>query len=250
MRTPIAAGNWKLNKTTVETKEYFQELNKLISNVKCDIVIAPVSLSIQAAVGVAGQAKIASQNCYSKDGGAFTGELSAPLIKAAGATHVILGHSERRSIFKETDNDINNKIKHVQEHGLVPIFCIGETLEEREAGKVEEILERQLTYGLQGIEIDASTFVVAYEPVWAIGTGKTASPEDAQNAHAFVRKVLKNLYNEDTANQVRILYGGSVKPDNIKELIGQKDIDGGLVGGASLKPTDFSKIIEGISNSI
>ncbi|MCB1199333.1 MAG: triose-phosphate isomerase [Leptospiraceae bacterium] len=251
-RTPIAAGNWKLNKNSNEAKSFFAELIKSRpQSQNCEIIIAPVAISIESSVeAVQGSGiKIAGQNCYHKNSGAFTGELSPSLLKAAGCTHCLTGHSERRSYFKETDKDLSLKNKAVIEEGLTAIFCIGETLEEREAKQVEQVLERQLTYGLEGVDFTATQLIIAYEPVWAIGTGRVASPTDAQSAHAFIRTVLTRLYGESTAQSLRILYGGSVSPDNIADLISQPEIDGALVGGASLKPELFLPIISAIEAS-
>ena len=250
-RIPVAAGNWKLQKNLAEIQEFFREYTAGIPAGEREIVIGPTAIGLTTAVAAAkgSPVGIAAQNCYSQQSGAFTGEISPDQIKDAGGTHVILGHSERRHVFGETDADINKKIKLVLETGLVPIFCIGELLEEREAGKVEEVLERQITYGLEGIELSGpDALMIAYEPVWAIGTGKTAGPEDAQEAHAFTRSLMKKTYSESIADGVRILYGGSVKPDNAAGLMAMADVDGVLVGGASLKADSFLKITEAVKS--
>ena len=250
MRKYIAAGNWKLNKNTTETLEFTKELAGFMSaKTTCEVIISPVALQITNAVSnVKGTTiSVAAQNCYHENSGAFTGELSPNYIKDCGCSHVIIGHSERRTIFKETDSDLNKKVRAALAEGLIPIFCIGETLAEREANQVEQVLEHQLTYGLEGIDFNGSNMIIAYEPVWAIGTGKVASKEDAQKAHAFVRSVIAKQTNQGVADSVRILYGGSVKPGNIAELIAQKDIDGALIGGASLKIPDFTAIIDSIT---
>lgn len=252
-RTYIAAGNWKLNKTIAETEEFTKQLVDFLSKKDkyCEVIISPVSVSLQTAANALGSTKVglSAQNCYSQNSGAFTGELSPAFAKDVGCSHIILGHSERRTIFKETDKDICAKVKAVIEEGLIPIFCIGETLEEREGGQVEKVLDTQITYGLEGVDFKADEFIIAYEPVWAIGTGKVASEQDAQDAHAFIRKLLVERYGADVANKVRILYGGSVKPDNVAGLIAQPDIDGALIGGASLKIDSFSQIIDAITSA-
>jgi len=211
-----------------------------------EVGIAPPFTTI-AAVGAAlkGSAvRLMAQNIYWEDKGAFTGEVSAPMIKDLGCTHVIIGHSERRQLFGETDETVNKRLKAAFQHALTPIFCIGETLSEREGGQTLAVLEKQVKGGLGGIgKPEARTIVLAYEPVWAIGTGKTATTNQAQEAHAFIRKLLAGLYDQDTADAIRIQYGGSVKPDNVKELMNMPDIDGALVGGASLKADSFIPII-------
>lgn len=246
MRKPMIAGNWKLHKTIPEAIELVSALkNDLADKTDVDIVVAPVFTSLASVAAVLKDSSIAlaGQNCYFENSGAFTGEVSPTMLKDAGCSHVILGHSERRQIFAENDDLINRKVKAALAAGLTPIFCIGETLEERESDEMMDVLQRQVTVGLGGLsEEQALKIVVAYEPVWAIGTGKVASGEQAQEAHAFVRGLLAGLFNSDIAEQVRILYGGSVKPDNVDGLMAQTDIDGTLVGGASLKATDFIRI--------
>lgn len=248
----IAAGNWKLNKNIDDAKEFVQTmLQNIPDDLKCEIIISPTFLALNSiAELIKGKPIIlAAQNCYSQNDGAFTGEVSPVFLKDAGCTHVILGHSERRTIFHEKDGDIQQKVQAALSEGLIPIFCIGETLEEREKDEVEKILKRQITEGLKNIDINPDKFIVAYEPVWAIGTGKVASPQDAQQAHAFIREILATLYSPDKANATRILYGGSVKPGNINEIINQEDIDGALIGGASLKVDSFSNIIDIINKN-
>lgn len=246
MRKPMIAGNWKLHKTIPEAIELVSTLkNDLADKTDVDIVVAPVFTSLASVAAVLKDSSIAlaGQNCYFENSGAYTGEVSPTMLKDAGCSHVILGHSERRQIFAENDDLINRKVKAALAAGLTPIFCIGETLEEREGDEMMDVLQRQVTVGLGGLsEEQALKIVVAYEPVWAIGTGKVASGEQAQEAHAFVRGLLAGLFNSDIAEQVRILYGGSVKPDNVDGLMAQTDIDGTLVGGASLKATDFIRI--------
>lgn len=249
MRKPIIAANWKMNMTPGETDEFLKPFKTLIP-AKCtvDVVVAPTFVSLAAAsehlkddVNI----KLAAQNMSQHDSGAYTGETSAMMLKELYVSHVILGHSERRALYGEDDALINAKLKKTYEANLKPIFCIGETLEEREGGKIEEVLGTQIRGGFDGIDAkNAGDTVVAYEPVWAIGTGVTASPEQAQEAHAFCRSVLADIYDTDTAAKIRIQYGGSVKPTNMGELISQEDIDGALVGGASLDYRSFSEIVK------
>lgn len=246
MRKAMIAGNWKLHKTIPEALDLVSALKKdLADKTDIDIVVAPVFTALASVAAVLKDSSIAlaGQNCYCENSGAFTGEVSPAMLKDAGCRHVILGHSERRQIFGENDELINRKVKAALAEGLTPIFCIGETLEERESDEMMDVLQRQVTVGLGGLsEEQALRIVVAYEPVWAIGTGKVASGEQAQEAHAFVRGLLAGLFSADVAEQVRILYGGSVKPDNVDGLMAQTDIDGTLVGGASLKAADFVRI--------
>jgi triosephosphate isomerase len=247
MRKPMIAGNWKLHKTVAESLELVQGLkNKLSDVTDADIVVAPVFTALgKVSETLAGSnIAVAAQNCYPEKTGAFTGEVSPFLLKDVGCRYVIVGHSERRQLFGETDALINRKIKSLLSEGLRPIFCIGETLAERESGQMFEVLTEQLREGLAGISAtDMQNAVVAYEPVWAIGTGKTASNEQAEEAHAFIRGLLQGIFDEATAAGTRILYGGSVKPDNVDGLMAQEDIDGTLVGGASLKAEDFVRIV-------
>jgi triosephosphate isomerase len=248
-RKPIVAGNWKMHNNTVESRNLIREIVNKVKNTgkQCDIIVAPPFTSISCAVEEAKGSiiQISAQDIFWEDKGAFTGEISGPMLKEIGCSYVIIGHSERRQYFNETDEKVNKKIGASIKNGLIPIFCLGETLTEREAGTTFNVLKRQLVQGLNAIEIQNPVhFVIAYEPVWAIGTGKTASPEQAQEAHAFLRRELTNLRGESFAVQTRILYGGSVKPDNAKELMSCPDIDGGLIGGASLKAVDFVGIIE------
>ncbi|OHB28943.1 MAG: triose-phosphate isomerase [Desulfuromonadaceae bacterium GWC2_58_13] len=246
MRKPFIAGNWKLHKTIGEALDLAGALKQEVAGIDdIDIVIAPVytSLAKVADVLVGSNISVAGQNCYPAASGAFTGEVSPTLLKDAGCRYCIVGHSERRQLFGETDAFINQKIKVLIEAGLRAIFCIGETLEERESDQMYEVLTTQVREGLKGISAeDMQHLVVAYEPVWAIGTGKTATDQEAEEAHAFIRGLLQGLYDEDLAEATRILYGGSVKPDNVDGLMAQQDIDGTLVGGASLKAADFARI--------
>ncbi len=246
MRRPFIAGNWKLHKTVAESLELVNTLKAELAAIDdADIVVAPVFTSLdQVAAALAGSnITVAAQNCYPEKSGAFTGEVSPALLKDVGCRHAIVGHSERRQLFGETDAFINLKVKALVAEDLTAIFCIGETLEEREGGGMFDVLKCQVSEGLRDIDAAAmAKLVVAYEPVWAIGTGKTASDEQAQEAHAFIRGLLKNQFGERTAEATRILYGGSVKPDNVDGLMAMPDIDGTLVGGASLKAADFARI--------
>ncbi len=247
MRKPMIAGNWKLHKTLEESSNLVSELILGVAdNSNVEIVVAPVYTSLgKVAETIAGSnIKLAAQNCYPEPQGAFTGEVSPLLLKDVGCQYVIIGHSERRQLFGESNKLINSKAHALASAGLGTIFCIGETLEERETEQTFEVLRRQVRLGLKNISVDQmKSLVVAYEPVWAIGTGKTASDEQAQEAHAFIRALLIELYDEETARATRILYGGSVKPGNVDKLMSQPDVDGALVGGASLKADDFARIV-------
>jgi triosephosphate isomerase (TIM) len=254
-RKPIFAANWKMNKGASETEDFIKGfLTKLQGeNFACEIVIAPPFISLPKLADLlhtatAGQnahaIQIAAQNCSEFDSGAYTGEISVLMLREFFVHYVILGHSERRAIFGESNATINAKMKKAREANLKPIFCIGETLAERESGKLEQILRTQITEGLLDIsEKDLSETVIAYEPVWAIGTDVTASSQQAQDAHAFVRSVIAELYGADAAARIRIQYGGSVKPGNAAELMACPDIDGALIGGAALEPQSFLEII-------
>ena len=248
MRKLVIAGNWKMyknNKEAIETLTQLKNLTKDVKNV--DIVIgAPFTCLSDAVKTIEGSnIKIAAENVYPKIEGAYTGEISPKMLKDIGVTYVILGHSERREYFKENDEFINQKVKIVLEIGMKPILCIGEKLEERESGKTLEILSKQIKGGLADLsKKDAENVIIAYEPVWAIGTGKTATPEMAQETHKEVRNVLAEMFGTDVANKMIIQYGGSMKPENAKDLLSQEDIDGGLVGGASLKADSFFEIIK------
>jgi triosephosphate isomerase len=247
MRTPMIAGNWKLHKTRAETRALLTDLKAAVTGTAgVEVVVAPPFTALEAAAAaLAGSAIIlAAQNCYPQASGAFTGEISPALLKDAGCRYVIVGHSERRQLFGEDDAFINRKVRALIEEGLGCIFCIGETLEEREGGLFLDVLRRQVQCGLDGLAPDQlAGLVVAYEPVWAIGTGRTASDVQAQEAHAFVRSLLCEQFGAATAESTRILYGGSVKPGNIDGLMAQPDVDGALVGGASLQADDFARIV-------
>ncbi len=246
-RRPLIAGNWKMHKTVAETLAYIEAFKPLVAGVDDrDIMIAPPFTSLDAAQRVLEGSSIAlgAQNCHWEEEGAFTGEISPRMLADIGVSYVIIGHSERRHLFGETDEMIRKKVEAVLRHELIPILCIGETLEEREAGKTLSVLEKQLKEGLKDFSAgDLKDLVIAYEPVWAIGTGKTATPEQAEEAHAFCRRILAEMFDADFAEKIRILYGGSVKPENIVGLMARPDIDGALVGGASLKPDVFARIV-------
>jgi triosephosphate isomerase len=247
MRTPVIAGNWKLFKTADEAITLVHELAGLVNNISdVEIVVAPV-FTVLSRVNTAlaeTSIRLAAQDCFWEEEGAFTGEVSCKMLLDAGCSHVIIGHSERRQLFGETDATVNRKIRAAAAAGLVPIFCIGETLAEREENNTFSVLEKQLTNGLAGLsKAELTRLIVAYEPVWAIGTGRTATDSQAQEVHEFVRGVIAGLYTAEFANGLRIIYGGSVKPDNIKGLIAQQDIDGALVGGASLQAASFATIV-------
>ncbi len=250
MRIPFISGNHKMNKTLSEAVEYSKNLIDRVKNVKpsdAEIMIAPTftSLSKLAEIFKGSNIKLGAQNCHYEKNGAFTGEISIDMLKNIGVDYVIIGHSERRHIFNESNELLNKKAKAVLKSELKLVFCIGEKEEEREAGITNSINEIQLRTGMKGISKDyANNIIIAYEPVWAIGTGKTATPDDAQNAHIYIRKILSDIFGEKNSETMRILYGGSVKPENIKELMSQKDIDGVLVGGASLKFDSFERIIK------
>lgn len=247
MRTPIIAGNWKLFKKSSDAVDFVTRLTSLIQNTSgVEVVIAPVftvlSTVKQAIAG--SNIMLSAQDCFWEEEGAFTGEISPGMLVDVGCSHVIIGHSERRQYFGDTDETVNRKTKAAIASGLTVILCIGETLAEREADKTFNVLRTQLENGLAGLaNHELAKIVIAYEPVWAIGTGKTATDAQAQGAHAFIRKVIAELYDSQTADATRILYGGSVKPENIRGLMMQSDIDGALVGGASLKADSFGDII-------
>jgi triosephosphate isomerase len=246
-RIPFIAGNWKMNKTVNEAVDLVTNLKALLSNVKgVEVAVAPPYPALYA-VGRALQGSfihLAAQNLFWEERGAFTGEVSAPMLKDVGCEYVIVGHSERRQYFGETDETANRRLKAALAHGLKPIFCVGETLKDREEGKTFSVIETQLLGGLKDLTEDAlSQCVIAYEPVWAIGTGKTATPEQAQEVHRFIREKLTKLYSKAAAEALRIQYGGSVTPENVKGLMEQEDIDGALVGGASLKAEAFADIV-------
>ena len=247
MRTPLIAGNWKMFKTVAETVKHVKELRPLVKDITdVEIVVAPPFPAIHAAVEAlrGGNIAVAGQNLHWEREGAFTGEVSAPMLKEAGAELVIIGHSERRTLFGETDATVNRKIGAAFGSGLTPIVCVGETLDQRERHETLEVLDRQITAGLDGVTAEQlPRLVLAYEPVWAIGTGRNATPGQAGEAHHHIRERLRQWFGADAAHLCRIIYGGSVKPENIRDLAAQPDVDGALVGGASLDVRAFASII-------
>ncbi len=246
-RRPIIAGNWKMNKTAAEARDLASKLIPLVSGVKDrDIVLAPTFTSLQTvAETIKGtNMALAAQNLFWEDKGAFTGEISAEMLLDLGCKYVIIGHSERRQYFGETDETVNKKVRQALNKGLLPIVCVGELLSEREAGKANDVIDRQVTGALKGVTAaEMQKIVIAYEPVWAIGTGKTATPDQANEIHAFIRQKVKAMYTAEVAESLRIQYGGSVTPDNVSQLMAMPDIDGALVGGASLKPESFAALV-------
>jgi len=247
MRRFIVAGNWKMHKTTDEAVNLALELVPLMYDVRSvDVVLCPPFTALESVGNVLKGSGmfLGAQNMHFEEEGAFTGEVSGAMLLPVGVTHVILGHSERRQYFVETDEMVNAKAKKAVDSGLIPIVCVGETLDEREQGETEQVVSRQLDGGLEGISIgDPGDLVIAYEPIWAIGTGRTATPDQAQEVHAFIRARLTHFFGAEAAGKMRIQYGGSVKPDNAGELMGQPDIDGALVGGASLQADQFAAIV-------
>ena len=250
MRKPFIAGNWKMNKTPEESLKLAKEIDKFLQEneeIDVDVLVCPTYTSLYLLNKELKNRKIylGAQNMSYEEEGAYTGEISPLMLKEMNIEYVIIGHSERRQLFNEKDETINKKVKKAIQHKLKPILCVGETLEERESGKEKEKVKNQIISDLQGISKEqAADITIAYEPIWAIGTGKTASSDDANNMIKYIRSILLDLYDEERAENIRIQYGGSVKPHNIKELMNKSDIDGALVGGASLKSEDFNKIID------
>jgi triosephosphate isomerase len=248
MRRPLIAGNWKMFKTASEAGALAGAVRRGVESGagRAEVLVVPPFTALAAAALVlrGGPVALGAQNMHPEAQGAFTGEISPPMLKDAGCTHVVLGHSERRQLFGETDEGVGRKGRAALDHRLVPILCVGETLAERDGDRTLEVVERQVERALRAITpAEAAGVVIAYEPVWAIGTGRVATPEQAQEVHAFVRRQVARSHGEDVAAAVRILYGGSVKPDNAKSLLGQTDVDGALVGGASLDPGSFLGIV-------
>jgi triosephosphate isomerase len=247
-RTKLIAANWKMYKTPDQTRAFFHNFLPLVSgHTRDEIVVCPPCVDLASAIDAAKGSNVAigGQNVHWKEEGAFTGEISAQMLLALGVTHVIVGHSERRQYFGETDDTVNLRLKAALEAGLTPICCVGEVLEEREAGLTDDVLRRQCVRAFHAVSAKkAAKLVVAYEPVWAIGTGKTATPELAAEAHAVIRSEASEVFGEEFAGKLRILYGGSVKPDNASTLMAQEEIDGALVGGASLDPKSFAGIVK------
>lgn len=246
MRKPIIAGNWKMHKTIAEAVEFVNDIKDKVNNTDVEAVIcAPFTLLKDLKEATKGtNIKIGAQNMHYADQGAFTGEISAPMLKELNIDYVVLGHSERRQYFNETNETVNKKVIKALEEGIDPILCVGETLEEREASETKNVCKEQTEKALVGVSAeDMKKVVIAYEPVWAIGTGKTATAEDANDVIAYIREVVKGLYGEEISEEVRIQYGGSVKPSNVAEIMNQSDIDGALVGGASLLASDYTELV-------
>lgn len=247
MRKPIIAGNWKMNKTIAETNALITELKPLVADATAEVVICTPFTDLATAVELCkgSNIKVGAENVHWAESGAFTGEISANMLAELGVEYVIIGHSERRQYFGETDETVNMRTKAALAHALKPIICIGETLEERETNKVEEVLVRQTVGALKDLTVaDLANVVIAYEPVWAIGTGKTATSQEANDTIAIVRNTVAKLYDTATAEALRIQYGGSMNPKNVSELMAMEQIDGGLIGGASLKAVDFSMVVK------
>ncbi|MCX4303134.1 MAG: triose-phosphate isomerase [Clostridia bacterium] len=246
MRRKVIAGNWKMNMLPNEAIEYIQAFEPMVKDANAEVILCVPYIDLfyclMNAQGT--NIKIGAQNMHFAENGAYTGEISPKMLKSIGVEYVIIGHSERRAYYGETDESVNKKIKAAFENELKPIVCVGETLEEREAGKTEEIITTQTRLALEGLDKEqVKATIIAYEPIWAIGTGKTATSDDANNSIKSIRAEIAKIYGEDVASEVIIQYGGSVKSSNAKELFETSDIDGGLVGGASLKPEEFSKIV-------
>jgi triosephosphate isomerase len=252
MRRVIIAGNWKMNKNIGESIELANSIKRSVYDIEeVEIVVCPpfVSLSDVHEVIMETNVKLGAQDCYWEKEGAFTGEVSSLMLKDAGCEYIIIGHSERRQFFGETNETVNKKVKAVLKEGLKPIVCVGEKLEERKAGKAFDVVKDHVVNSLAGLtKEDMLKTVIAYEPVWAIGTGVNATKEQAQEMHQYIRKLLKEIFTEEVSSEVRIQYGGSVKAENIKELISQEDVDGALVGGASLKSDSFAQIVKNCLN--
>ena len=245
MRKPIIVGNWKMNKTMKETAEFMAAVDAAAASENATFGIGAPYTALSTAVANAKNLVIAAENCHFKDSGAFTGEISVPMLQEVGVTHCIIGHSERREMFGDTDETVNLKAKRLIEAGITPILCIGETEAQYDAGETEKVIRTQLTGSLADLcPKCVANMVIAYEPIWAIGTGKSATKEDAQNCCAIVRDQVRVMYGDEAADSVRVQYGGSVKPENIVEYMACPDIDGALIGGASLKADSFLEIIE------
>lgn len=246
MRKAIIAGNWKMHNTIEDAVKFIEELKPQVADAKCEVVVCPTFVCLDAVVRAAKgtNIKIGAQNMYFEEKGAFTGEVAPGMLEAIGVDYVIIGHSERRQYFNETDETVNKKLKAAFAHNIVPILCVGESLEEREANITEEVIARQIKLDLAGLTAEqAEKLVVAYEPIWAIGTGRTATADQANETISFIRSVIAKVYGAETAEKTRIQYGGSVKPSTIAEQMAKSDIDGALVGGASLVVSDFSAIV-------
>jgi len=246
MRKAIMAGNWKMNNTVEESLKLVEELKPLVKNAKCDVVVCPTFVCLDAVLkAVKGSnIKVGAQNMYFEEKGAFTGEISPVMLEKMGVDYVVIGHSERRQYFNETDESVNKKLKSAFEHNLLPILCVGESLEQRETNITEKVVGTQVKLDLAGLTANqVETLVIAYEPIWAIGTGKTATDDQANEVCAFIRKTVAGIFGQEIADKSRIQYGGSVKPATIKAQMAKSDIDGALVGGASLVASDFAAIV-------
>lgn len=247
MRTPIIAANWKMNKTKMESLEFVGKFAQLLPQIEnTEIVIAPPFTSLDALRKALKDTdiKLAAQNVYYKESGAYTGEISTSMLKELDCEYVMVGHSERRQMFGETNQSVNKKIEQVVEKSMLPILCVGEDLEQRKAEETESVIKEELSGGLEGLDAQhISQMIIAYEPIWAIGTGETASPLDADSGAGFIREVITKLYDKESAKALRVLYGGSVKPRNVVDLMTPPNVDGALVGGASLDPQRFAQII-------
>ena len=248
MRTPVIAGNWKMNKTVAEAVALASEIKEKVAGVEnVKIIVCPVFTAVKSVADVlkGTNVKVGAQDMYWETSGAYTGEVSGEMLMEAGAEYVIIGHSERRQYFGETNETVNKKLKKALSIGLKPIVCIGETLADREAGTTEAVVGKQVKEGFVGLTAEEMKgTIIAYEPVWAIGTGKTATAEQAEAVHAFVRNLVAQLWDKETADAVIIQYGGSMKPENVASLLAQPDIDGGLIGGAALKADSFEKLVK------
>ncbi len=251
LRKAVIAGNWKMNKTPAETKPFIEELKPLVADADCDVVICVPFVDLQAALEATegSNIKVGAENCYWEKSGAFTGEVSADMLASMGVPYVVIGHSERRAYFGETDETVNKRVRGAIDSGLTVILCVGEVLEQREQGITEEIVGMQTKVALGGVsKEELDKVIIAYEPVWAIGTGKTATPDQAQEVNHYIRTVIADLYDEEAAQAITIQYGGSMNDKNADELVSKEDVDGGLIGGASLVAEKFSAIVKAASN--
>ncbi|NLP03957.1 MAG: triose-phosphate isomerase [Fibrobacter sp.] len=247
-RKKFIAGNWKMNTTLEEAKALARGVVEAVGKISdVDIAVCPPYTNLSAVYEIIkdSNVKLGAQDVHWEAKGAFTGKVSCAMLKSVGVTYIIIGHSEQRQYFGETDANVNKKVKAVLGSGLLPIICVGETLEERKSGKMDAVIERQVRGAFEGLSTeDALKCTIAYEPVWAIGTGETATPEQANDAHVFIRGIISKMFSDETAGAIRIQYGGSMKPDNAKDLLSRNDVDGGLIGGASLKAADFAGIVK------
>lgn len=251
VRKAVIAGNWKMNKTPAEVKPFVEELKPLVADADCDVVICVPFVDLQAALEATegSNIKVGAENCYWEKSGAFTGEVSADMLASMGVPYVVIGHSERRAYFGETDETVNKRVRGAIDSGLTVILCVGEVLEQREQGITEEIVGMQTKVALGGIsKEELDKIIIAYEPVWAIGTGKTATPDQAQEVNHYIRTVIADLYDDEAAEKITIQYGGSMNDKNAEELVSKVDVDGGLIGGASLVAEKFSAIVKAASN--